>query len=104
MTENELDKRYPEHAKLQAVVNESQAIGEFIANSGYVLAEWDRNGRDLLPVAKSITEVLAEYFDLNMDRLYDEKDLMLVQLREMTSTVENADHFDAYNDYKGECS
>ena len=94
MTENELDKRYPEHAKLQAVVNESQAIGDFIANSGYVLAVWNRNGRYLLPVAKPITEVLAEHFDINMDRLYDEKDLMLVQLREMAN--------DTKNDYEGE--
>ena len=103
MTENELDKRYPEHAKLQAVVNQSQAIGEFIANSGYVLAEWDRTGRYLLPVSKSTTEVLAEYFDINMDRLYDEKDLMLVQFREMANAVENTvEQLDAYNDYEGE--
>lgn len=31
---------YPEHDKLSAVKEESQAIGEFIENGGYTLCKW----------------------------------------------------------------
>jgi hypothetical protein len=45
-----LPSEYPEHEKLQAVKDESQAIGEFLDNSGYTLAKW----RDETPVPRWI--------------------------------------------------
>lgn len=73
---------YPEHAKLLAVVDESQAIGEFIDNGGYILAKVDGFGH-LYTDGKSITDVLAEYFGIEQSKLEQEKRAMLARIREV---------------------
>ena len=64
-------KDFPEHAKLMAVAEQSQAIGAFLDDSGYVLYEpvEDKDG-DIhhRPTSKSITDVLADYFGIDIFR------------------------------------
>jgi hypothetical protein len=68
---------WPEHEKLHLVVERSQSIGEFI--------EWlegkgiwlESNGRR----TPGISELLAEFFDIDQDALEAEKVAMLEALR-----------------------
>lgn len=88
-TETKLDKALkasvrPEHDKLDAVKDASQAIGEFIdygaAEQGLTLCETHRNGR-LYPTSRSIPAILARYFAIDQDKLEAEKQAMLDALR-----------------------
>jgi hypothetical protein len=84
---------YPEHDKLAAVQDESQVIGEFIEMAGYTLCEMrtftdvDSRGRRyetqprLAPVAKSIQQLLADYFEIDLNKIEAEKRAMLNSLR-----------------------
>lgn len=80
---------YPEHAKLSAISDESQAIGQFLEDGPYLLAEYcEIEGfRDLqlVPAQKPIQQVLAEYFDIDLARIEAEKRRMLEQIREENS-------------------
>lgn len=72
-----VEERYPEHVKLAAVADQSQAIGEFLAESRFVLAEW--NGNTLVPTA-GVEEALAEWFGLDLGKIEAEKRRMLAEL------------------------
>lgn len=63
---------YPEHDKLSAIKNESQAQGE--------LLEWlaDR-GWTNMPM--SIQNVLAEYHEIDLKKIETEKRAMLAKIR-----------------------
>ena len=81
---------YPEHDKLKAVMEQSQAIGEFIDDNGkYVLAEWMEvegySHLQLTPVRRPINDILAEYFGIDMRTLESEKRAMLEKLRGMNN-------------------
>jgi hypothetical protein len=75
------DNPYPEHAKLLLVQDRSQAIGEFLDETAYVLAEYQEDSRHhtavLVPVADPITVVLAKYFGIDLDKIEAEKRAML---------------------------
>jgi hypothetical protein len=79
---DETETRYPEHKKLSLVVEESQAIGEFLdfglAGQGLVLTEYSED--HLLPTSKSITSILAHYFEIDQDKIDKEKRQMLNEL------------------------
>ena len=78
---------YPEHDRLNAIKGESQTIGTFLdwlrneRKPTLVLAEylddWDR------PVPSNVTieGLLAEYFEINCERIAAEKDAMLARLQ-----------------------
>lgn len=75
---------YPEHEKLSKVRDHSQAIGEFLdwaSEKGWSLAEWDEDDLHLWPVRKSVQEILAEYFKIDLVKLEDEKRAMLDEIR-----------------------
>lgn len=79
------DHSYPEHEKMQAVLQESQAIGQFIDSTPYVLAEYrEIEGYlepQLVPMARPIERVLAEHFGIDLDVIETEKRTMLDSLR-----------------------
>lgn len=88
--------RYPEHDKLTAISDESQAIGEFIETSDYTLCELKsfteplndagdtyETGPQFVPVAKSIQQVLADYFGIDLAKIETEKRAMLDALRSL---------------------
>lgn len=87
---------YPEHDKLGEIRDQSQAIGQFLESGPYVLAQYldcddyhlTRNGANfcdegshLVLVDKSINEVLAEHFGIDLAVLEAEKRAMLEQIR-----------------------
>lgn len=79
---------YPEHEKLEVIKDESQAIGAFL--------DWLQNERQptlqlcavtnhadhpFQPTYFGIQELLAEYFDINLKKIEDEKNKMLKEIR-----------------------
>jgi hypothetical protein len=93
---------YPEHDKLRIVADRSQEIGTFLDwlmdDQGYELAVRHAHVQDcrdsdgsslcaaqdgeLLPANIPIRVLLARYFDINEERLEDEKRAMLDELRD----------------------
>lgn len=78
---------YPEHEKLHAIKDKSQAIGEFLdfflPSKGIVLMERFRDRyEDYVPTRRSIYSLLAEFFNIDQDKLDAEKKAMLTVLRE----------------------
>lgn len=86
MTEEEVAERWPEHAKQSKIVEESQAIGAFLdsENHPYVLAEYvifeGRSSETLVPVSRSIQQILADYFEIDLNKIEAEKRDMLASL------------------------
>ena len=80
--------KYPEHEKLKKVSKASQICGEFLSwllsdEGGYVLAKYSSNDK-LWQCNVSIIELLAEFFEIDQDKLEEEKRAMLEMLRERT--------------------
>ena len=73
-TESKAKQVYtPELDKMQAVHDQSQAIGEFL--------DWAvAKGR--VEVTGSVEKLLAEYFKINLDRCEQERQMILKNLRE----------------------
>jgi hypothetical protein len=71
----------PESNKLLAVADISQKIGEFLewlsGEQGYILAEWDENGDKLFPINPDINMLLAEYFNIDMNKVEEERKELL---------------------------
>ena len=83
-------RQYPEHEKLKAVQEESQAIGEFLEFGGYTLCEISDAHPDAFPwapVRKSINDILAEYFCIDQKKLEEEKRAMLESMRDISRPV-----------------
>lgn len=89
---------YPEHHKLEKVSRQSQTIGEFLDRSGYRVCELIcvrcgavRAGETkdccavpnehYVPLRKSIERILAEYFEIDLAKLDQEKRAMLAEIR-----------------------
>ena len=88
-----IDEPYPEHVKMQKARDElgTQKIGDFL--------EWlDHTGRyvcerreyetmgglqtsELMPVRESVRDLLAEYADIDLDKIETEKRAMLAAMR-----------------------
>lgn len=87
---------YPEHAKLQALGGRPQACGDFLAwlhdKKGLVLCEPQDTrqfeGYPYLPASVPTHKLLAEYFEIDEDRLEAEKRRLLDGIR----TAEAARH------------
>jgi hypothetical protein len=77
---------YPEHERLHAIKDKSQAIGEFLdfflPSKGIVLMEKQPRYDDYVPIRRSIYSLLAEFFNIDQDKLDAEKKAMLTVLRE----------------------
>jgi len=74
---------YPMHVKLDAVADKSQVIGDFIEwlrGKAIVLASYyEESG--LQPNHVSIETLLAEFFEIDLEILEEEKRAMLKALR-----------------------
>jgi len=79
----------PECEKLHAVKDKSQAIGEFLDwlknEKHYFIAErvvdFIHEDSDLMPVWTSIEELLAEYFEIDLNKVEQEKRQLLNHIR-----------------------
>ena len=83
-----MSDEYPEHDKLAKVSDRSQAIGEFLEwlgerESKVVLCSLERTSsgfypkKIFLPIANSVERLLAEYFEIDLKVIEDEKRAML---------------------------
>ena len=83
---------YPEHEKLHAIRDKSQTIGDFLTWCRFTLCEWHeatgtiRNGdhepEGWYPRRGRMESLLAEYFEIDENKLEAEKRAMLERLRE----------------------
>jgi hypothetical protein len=82
---------YPEHDKMHAIVDKSQAIGEFLdwlsQHERYALGEVTERlyYPGLYRASVTIPQLLAEYFGIDQAKIDAEKDQMLDELRAMNS-------------------
>lgn len=76
---------YPEHERQAAVLADAETIGVFLDTSGYVLAEHIKiEGYalpQLVPVSKSVQQIIADYFDIDLTKIEAEKRAILDALR-----------------------
>lgn len=85
------DNQYPEHDKLTEIADQSHAVGqfldEFLPSKGYVLAYVpEQYDHTLVPVQRTINSLLAEYFEIDQDKIEAEKRAMLDSLRKIQGT------------------
>lgn len=80
---------YPEHDKLHKVKDRSQACGEFLdwlrEEKHVLLHVYDKSLDMYYPLLQSNEKLLAEFFDIDMDVLEQEKRMMLDMLRKTNS-------------------
>jgi hypothetical protein len=73
---------YPEHEKLKAIAHLSQAqydFMEWLGEQGYILCELNQD--DYYPVYKPMTKLLSEYHGIDMNKIEDEKEQMIEEMR-----------------------
>jgi hypothetical protein len=80
------EPKCPECEKLTKVSKESQAIGNFLEHlqeRGIVLSEWWGSGvtQSLILHHSSAEDLLAEYFNIDMDKVEKERRALLEYLR-----------------------
>jgi len=77
-------KEYPEHHKQSKILDKSQAIGEFLDwlchETDIVFGKWDEEDK-LYPYHIQIQTLLADYFDIDLNKLEAEKQSMLEKIR-----------------------
>ena len=84
---------YVDHERLSEVRSDAQIIGEFLewltgGETDYVIARYERSDpwyQPLVPVSGGFEAVLAEYFDISLAGLEQEKRDMLAALRAANS-------------------
>ena len=79
-------KDYPEHRKMHAVKDKSQEIGNFIEwlhekGLAICVSEERARGIEWYPTTKNIETLLAEYFDIDLKKIGEEKDKMVEEMR-----------------------
>ncbi|QGZ16778.1 hypothetical protein PBI_DEWDROP_131 [Microbacterium phage Dewdrop] len=81
---------YPEHEKLKAISGKSQEIGQFLewmqSEKGYQVgifgdADSGENPDRLYPTYLNIQELLADYFEIDLKVIEQEKRAMLDSIR-----------------------
>lgn len=76
--------KYPECEKLHAVSEKSQELGFFLdwlTSNGIVLAKWHDDIDQLYPAHETIQNILARYFDIDMNKVDEERAQILEELR-----------------------
>lgn len=85
--------QYPEHASLKAINDLSQNIGKFIewlGEEGIHVCQFDPEGNfdHYTPIRESITQLLARFFEIDLDKLESEKRQMLDEQRALNERIE----------------
>lgn len=75
--------KYPQLEKMKAARERSQSIGEFLewahGQKGLMLTCW--SGNDLVLFTKSIEEILAEFFEIDLREVEREKCALMEEIR-----------------------
>lgn len=93
-----MEKTYPEHEKLSKILQHSNIIGEFVEwlqeDKKIYLASYERRFLDQNTVSRSghlsvtdtpIRDLLAEFFDIDLNKIEEEKQMMLEAICEAYS-------------------
>lgn len=75
---------YPEHIKLKAIQPKSQAIHdfiEFLQGKGIYLGEYYKDFDRMVFAGRNITNLVAEFFDIDQNKLEGEKRHMIDVMR-----------------------
>lgn len=76
--------RYPEHTRQSAVLDEAKAIGQFLDESGYILAEYREiegyREEQLMPVNTPVQHILAKHFGIDLAKIDTEKRAMIAAM------------------------
>lgn len=90
-TEKANTPEYPEHEKLKKVQKESQACGSLLewlqSEKGILFRKWDEEDEMEVPVNRTITDILSEYFEIDQNKLEQEKLAMLDSCRKLNEKV-----------------
>lgn len=90
LIESAFKTQYPEHEKLDKVVDKSQEYGEFLdwfRSQGYVFARYTEGDSSrwvepaLVPADFKIEDMLGKYFDIDPKKLSAEKEAMYQEIR-----------------------
>lgn len=86
----------PECDKLSKVKDKSQIIGEFLewlicGNTPYMVCEEDRF-EDFHPMKLSINGLLAEYFNVDLDKVEAEKQEILNKIRALNDQISQGEN------------
>lgn len=85
---------YPQHEKLATVKDLSQEIGVFLDwldEQDWHLGEWDENGfgeQELFLIRLNSNQILARFFEIDLDKLEEEKLRILEGQRELNKEVD----------------
>lgn len=75
---------YPEHTRQAAVLAEAEAIGRFLDESGYILAEYREikgyREERLTPLSTPVPQILAKYFGIDLAKIETEKRAMIAAM------------------------
>ena len=97
-----MERNTPQLNKLAAVSKSSQVIGEFLDTSPYTLcevvpckqfhptpraAEYCTVGQHLVPTSKTIQQILAEYFGIDLQEVERERRMILRGVQEAASNL-----------------
>lgn len=89
---------YPELDKLAKIKDKSQSIGAFLDwlqnEKHYRLAKWEKDDSiipedQLMPVSYDIQQLLAEYFDIDLNKIEEEKRAILEEQRKLNKGVKS---------------
>ncbi len=78
--------KYPEYEKMKAIQKESQSIGEFLAwleTKEIMLTKWDEKRDFYFSILRSSESLLAEYFDIDLDKVEKEQREILDEARKL---------------------
>jgi len=81
-----MEGKYPEHDKLKNISKISQELGsilDYLNSKGYTLRKWyeDENYGGYVAIDQSITQILAEYYKIDLNMIDVEKMQMINEIR-----------------------
>ena len=97
-----MERNTPQLNKLAAVSKSSQAIGEFLDTSPYILCEtvpcekyhsrlaataYCSQGSHIVPTSKTIQQILAEYFGIDLQEVERERRMILRGMQEAANNL-----------------
>jgi hypothetical protein len=81
-----MQNHYPEHDKMRNVKDHSQTIGEFLDwmknEKGFAICEVEQTYGRWTRTTQTTEQLLAEFFEIDLAKIQDEKDHMLAEMRE----------------------
>ena len=97
----DIELNIPQHDKLDELSGENNVVAEFLEwlKTKYTLAEWEESEDEagyfvdvLYPVYPRTEDLLAEYYEIDLDAFWKEKEAMLAAYRKQQEAVNALDN------------